>query len=215
MDATVPPAIRALIVDDHKLFNDGLKAMLAQERTIEVVGQVYQSRDTPHAVAAYVPDVLLMDFNMPGLNGLDITRQLLRSLPTLKILILSMYSEQRYIDDFRKAGAKGYLLKTVDIDELVTAIQTIHAGNDWFNVKQTQQANQNIHANDTFIKRFQLTKREVEVIGHIRQGLTTQQIADVMNVSFYTAATHRRNIHLKLDVKSTPDLLRFMDENKG
>lgn len=210
-DASLP--IRALIVDDHTLFNNGLKAMLVGEPTIEIVGQVYASKDTLHAVARLLPDILLMDFNMPGINGLEMTRQLLASFTTLNILILSMYNEQHYIDEFRKAGAKGYVLKTADVDELVSAIQTILSGKTYFNVRTNRRMEQNAHTDDDFLKKFRLTPREIEIITSIRQGLTSQQIADKMNVSFYTVETHRRNIHVKLGVKSTAELIRFMDEN--
>lgn len=207
------PVIRALIVDDHRLFNDGLKSMLASESSVEVIGQVYQSNDTPHAVARLSPDLLLMDFNMPGINGLDMTRQLMRDFPTLNVLILSMYAEQRYIDDFRKAGARGYLLKTADVDELVAAIRIVSAGGTYFRQQASRSADTDPHADDGFMRRFRLTQRETEVIAHIRQGLTNQRIADLMNVSFYTVETHRRNIYLKLGVNSTADLIRFVDEN--
>ena len=208
-------SIRVLIVDDHRLFNDGLKAMLTGEASINVIGQVYQSNDTPHAVARLSPDVLLMDFNMPGTNGLDMTRQLLRDFPTLNVMILSMYAEQRYIDDFRKAGTKGYLIKTADVDDVVAAIQVIAAGGTHFYQPTSRLVSTNTHADDGFMRRFRLTQRETEVIAHIRQGLTNQKIADLMNVSFYTIETHRRNIYLKLGVSSTADLIRFVDENGG
>lgn len=210
-DASSP--IRALIVDDHTLFNNGLKAMLADEPTIEIVGQVYASKDTLNAVGRLLPDILLMDFNMPGINGLEMTRQLLASFPTLTILILSMYNEQHYIDEFRKVGAKGYVLKTADVDELVSAIQTIISGKTYFNARTNRRIEQNVHTDDNFLKKFRLTPREIEIIASVRQGLTSQQIADKMNVSFYTVETHRRNIHVKLGVKSTAELIRFMDEN--
>lgn len=205
--------IRTLIIDDHRLFNDGLKAMLANEVSIDVVGQVYRSSDAASAIHRLMPDILLMDFNMPGINGLELTRQLLTAHPRLPILILSMYGEQRYIDDFKKAGAKGYVLKTVELDELVKAIQLIMTGNTYFQNKAARRAISDHHANDDFIRKFKLTARELEVIGHIRQGLTNQQIADTMSVSYYTVETHRRNIHFKLDVKSTAELIRFMEEN--
>lgn len=209
------PVIRALIVDDHRLFNDGLKSMLASEPTIEVVGQIYQSNNTPHAVARLSPDLLLMDFNMPGINGLDMTRQLMRDFSMLNVLILSMYAEQRYIDDFRKAGAKGYLLKTADVDEVVAAVRIVSTGGTYFRQHASRSAGTDPHADDGFMRRFRLTQRETEVIAYIRQGWTNQKIADLMNVSFYTIETHRRNVYLKLGVNSTADLIRFVDENGG
>jgi DNA-binding NarL/FixJ family response regulator len=208
----LPSPIRVIIVDDHRLFNDGLKAMLANQPAIEVVGQVYHSREAPVAVATHRPDVLLMDFNMPGANGLEMTRQLLHHWPALRVLILSMYAEQRYIDDFQKAGARGYILKTTDVDDLVAAIRQVAGGGLYVNPGLGRAAPQNNHTGDLFLKKFRLTPREVEVIGHIRQGLTSQQIAEAMHISFYTVETHRKNIHLKLGVKNTIELLRLIDE---
>ncbi|GAB3702396.1 response regulator transcription factor [Spirosoma flavus] len=204
--------IRVLIVDDHKLFNDGLKSMLIQEPAVEVIGQVYASKDTPHALTRLVPDILLMDFNMPGVNGLDMTRQLLLSFPNLNILIISMYNEQRYIDEFRQYGAKGYLLKTADVDELVVAIQTVVSGKTYFSSKINRPKESAHHADDIFLKNLRLTAREIEIINYIRQGMSSQQIADTMHVSFYTVETHRRNIHVKLGVKNAVELIRLIEQ---
>lgn len=209
------PVIRALIVDDHRLFNDGLKSMLADESSIEVIGHVYQSKDTPHAVARLSPDLLLMDFNMPGINGLDMTRQLIRDFPGVNVLILSMYAEQRYIDYFRKAGAKGYLLKTADVDEVIAAVRIVSTGGTYFHQHASRSVSTDPHADDGFMRRFRLTQRETEVIAYIRQGLTNQKIADLVNVSFYTVEPLRRNIYLKLGVNNTADLIRFVEENGG
>jgi DNA-binding NarL/FixJ family response regulator len=209
-----PKPIKILIVDDHGLFNDGLKAMLIRESTIEVVGQVYHSKDAFYEVNRLNPDLLLMDFNMPGTNGLEMTQQLLQHFPALKILILSMYSEVRYIEDFRKAGARGYLLKTVNVVELLSAIRAVMAGKTYFDPKILQTKVPGSHAEDSFLKRFRLTSREIEVMRYIRQGLSTQQIADTVHVSMYTIETHRRNIHFKLKVKSVAELIRFMDSNE-
>lgn len=213
-ESTTSARTKVLIVDDHRLFNNGLKATLRDEPAIEVVGQVFSSRDTPHAVFQHAPDILLMDFNMPDVNGLEMTRQLVKSFPEIRILILSMYGEQRYIDDFRKAGAKGYVFKTIEVEELMAAIEAVLSGNTYFLSKLETKVKTDHHAEDGFMKKFKLTAREIEVIEHIREGLTNQQIADVMYVSYYTVETHRRNIHFKLGIKSTAELIRFMDENK-
>ena len=104
----VEKSIRILIVDDHSLVSKGFKALLANEPGMEVVGDVSRSNDTARAVFLLAPDVVLLDFNMPGANGLAVTRELLPLFPNLKILIVSMYNEQRYITDFKRAGAKGF-----------------------------------------------------------------------------------------------------------
>lgn len=214
MQETLPtPVIRALIIDDHDLFNEGLKSILKNESSIEVVGQVYHSQDTLRYVDQLSPDILLMDFNMPGINGLEMTHQLLANSKNINILILSMYNEQRYIDDFRNAGAKGYLLKTVGIDELVKAIHVVASGKSYFVQKSIRNVKSENHSNDDFLKKLKLTKREREVISYILEGFTNQEIADVMFISFNTVETHRRNIYFKLNVKNTAELIQFMAKN--
>lgn len=203
--------VRVLIVDDHRLFNDGLRAMLADEARLAVVAQVYDSRQAKRQVHLLTPDLVLLDFNMPHLDGLSLTRQLMKEFSGIKILILSMYAEQRYIADFRKAGAKGYLLKTATRQEVVAAALTVAEGGTCFASLPGTTAGNN-HSGDEFLKRFRLTPREVEVIRQVRAGLSSQQIADTLCVSFYTVETHRRNIHLKLGITNSQELVRFAFE---
>lgn len=203
--------MRVLIVDDHRLFNDGLRAMLADEARLAVVAQVYDPREAKRQVHLLAPDLVLLDFNMPHLDGLSLTRQLTKEFPQINLLILSMYAEQRYIADFRKAGAKGYLLKTASRQEVVAAALAVAEGRTCFAPLPGAEAGNN-HSGDEFLKRFRLTPREVEIIRHVRQGLSSQQIADALCVSFYTVETHRRNIHLKLGITNSQDLVRFAFE---
>ncbi|MCY7349979.1 MAG: response regulator transcription factor [Cytophagaceae bacterium] len=207
-----PELVRVLIVDDHRLFNDGLRAMLADEPRLAVVGQVYDSREALRQIHLLAPDLILLDFNMPHLDGLTLTRQLVNEFSGINILILSMYAEQRYIADFSRAGAKGYLIKTASRQEVVAAALAIARGSSYFAPLPTAGAGNN-HSGDEFLKRFSLTPREVEVIRQVRQGLSSQQIADLLCVSFYTVETHRRNIHLKLGITNSQELVRFAFEN--
>lgn len=206
-----PEPVRVLIVDDHRLFNDGLRAMLADEARLTVVGQVYDPREAPRQVHLLAPDLVLLDFNMPHLDGLTLTRQLTREFSGIRILTLSMYAEQRYIADFRKAGAKGYLLKTASRQEVVAAALAVAGGGECF-IAPPGAGTGNNHSGDEFLKRFRLTPREVEVIRRVRAGLSSQQIADSLCVSFYTVETHRRNIHLKLGIGNAQELVRFAFE---
>lgn len=199
-----------LIVDDHRLFNDGLRAMLSDEPRITVVGQVYDSREALRQVHLLSPTLVLLDFNMPYFNGLEISRQLVADFPNTKLLILSMYAEQRYVTDFRRAGAKGYLLKTAGCQEVTEAILTIAQGGQFFQPLRTAG---NTYSGDEFLKQFSLTPREVEIIRYVREGLSNQQIADRLTISFHTVETHRRTIRVKLGINSTSELMRFALEN--
>ena len=206
MKKTFDQTVKVVIIDDHRLFNDGLYAMLDPEPTIEILTQVYDSREAKEKVKKMKPDVVLMDFNMPHLNGIDLTKLLLDEKPDLKILILSMYNEERHIQAFRNIGARGYIFKTASPSEVVQAIQKVYAGGYYF----PEADNTSHHADDQFLKKLKLSNRELEVIQLIKQGLKTKEIAEKLNISFYTAETHRKNIKLKVGLKGEADFLKFI-----
>ncbi|MCK8493436.1 MULTISPECIES: response regulator [Spirosoma] len=206
------PPINVLIIDDHRLFNDGLNLMLADDPVITVVGQIYHSREAIAQVLQRRPDVLIIDFNMPEIDGLDLTRQLTATLGPQRILVLSMYGESRYIDDFRKAGASGYMLKTSSKEELVTAIRSVAAGTLYFDPKLADEKQFSNHTDDIFLKKYRLSPREVEIIRHIKSGLSSPQIAEKIHLSQHTVDTHRKNIHAKLGISTVADLVRFAIE---
>jgi DNA-binding NarL/FixJ family response regulator len=198
--------IKVVIVDDHRLFNDGLHAMLKSEAEIEVLAQVYDSREAEHRIAALNPDVVLVDFNMPYINGIELTRLLTGKSSEMKVLILSMYNEEMYIESFRKAGSKGYLFKTASVEEVVSAIREVHAGNLHFPATYSTSN----HADDLFLKKLKLSSREIEVVKLVKAGLKTKEIAEKLNISFYTAETHRKNIKTKIGVEGEAAFLRFI-----
>jgi DNA-binding NarL/FixJ family response regulator len=200
--------IKIIIIDDHCLFSDGLYAMLKPEPGIEVLDCIYDSREASRKVEMLNPDVVLVDFNMPYINGIELTKLLLAKNPDLKILILSMYKEERYIDMFRKAGISGYLLKTASAKDVMTGIETAHSGQYYFPALHSKSD----HSGDDFLKKLKISNREMEVINLIKAGLTTKEIADNLNLSFYTVETHRKNIKLKAGLKGESDFLRFIYE---
>ena len=208
--ATQP--INVLVIDDHRLFNDGLISMLADAPDLTIVGQIYHSREALQQVFQLRPDVLIIDFNMPDINGLDLTKELIAQMGPQRILILSMYGERRYIDDFRKAGALGYMLKTSTKDELLTAIRAVAQGHPYFDPKLADEKQFSNHTDDIFLKQYKLSPREVEIIRHIKAGLSSPQIAEKLNLSPYTIDTHRKNIHAKLGISTVAELVRFAVE---
>lgn len=200
--------IKVMIIDDHRLFNDGLNAMLVPETGIEVLAQVYDSREARARVKKLNPDVVLMDFNMPNINGMELTKLLLSERPDVKILILSMYDDERHIGTFKEIGARGYVLKTASAEEVVLAIRKVYGEEEYFPEVGTKSS----HSNDIFLKKLKLSNREMEVIQLIKAGLTTKEIADKLNISYYTAETHRKNIKLKVGVKGEADFIKFIFE---
>jgi len=200
--------IKIIIIDDHRLFSDGLNAMLQPEQGIEVLDCINDSREACRKVEQLKPDVVLLDFNMPFINGIELTKLLLGKNPGLKILILSMYKEERYINMFRKEGINGYVLKTASARDVMSGIETVHAGQNYFPPLHTKTD----HSTDAFIKTLKISGREMEVINLIKAGLTTKEIAVKLNLSFYTVETHRKNIKLKAGLKGESDFLRFIYE---
>jgi DNA-binding NarL/FixJ family response regulator len=198
--------IRIIIIDDHRLFNDGLNEMLKSQPGMDVLAQAYDSREAEHLVFSLKPDVVLVDFNMPHINGIELTQLLVKQNSDVKVLILSMYHEDMYIQRFKKSGSKGYLFKTAAVEDVVSAIRGIHEGGTHFPAPQKK----NIHADDIFLKKLKLSARELEVVRLVKDGLTTKQIAERLNISFYTAETHRKNIKLKVGIEGEAAFLKFV-----
>jgi DNA-binding NarL/FixJ family response regulator len=201
--------MKLLIVDDHRLFNDGLKSLLINEPYYTQIDQIYDSREVLNHLQLNLVDVILLDFNMPHANGLEMTSRILQNYPHQKVIILSMYADLSQIEQFKKAGAKGYLLKTVDIAELSKAIQKVVIGEFHF----PKKVKSNNHDEDDFLKKIRLTQREFEVIQLIKEGKSSNEMADKLKISMHTVVTHRKNIHLKLNVQNERELIKFAIEN--
>ncbi|MBN8835725.1 MAG: response regulator transcription factor [Sphingobacteriia bacterium] len=200
--------ISIVIIDDHQLFNDGLFAMLSIEKKVQVIKQVYDSRNAMEIISKLNPDMVLMDFNMPHINGIELTKLLRDSNPKIKIIVLSMYSDERFIELFKKNDANGYLPKTVSAQKLISVIHEVTNGKNYF--PQLQATNN--HNEDAFLKKLTLSNRELEVVNLIKQGMQTKEIAKQLNISYYTAETHRKNIKLKIGVKGETEFLKFIYE---
>jgi DNA-binding NarL/FixJ family response regulator len=200
--------VTVLIVDDHRMYSDALHAILEPEPGISVLGQVYDSREAKAKIAACHPHVVLMDFNMPHLNGIELTKLLLHETPELKILFLSMYNEERLIESFKDIGARGYLSKTASADEVIRATRKVYAGELYFPKSGITKSNEE----NNLIKKLILSDREMEVVRLIKVGLKTKEIAETLHISYYTAETHRNNIKLKTGLKGETDFIRFILE---
>ena len=204
---------KILIADDHQLFNDGIKMMLSAEDNLHVVGQVFSGKDVFDAVNRLRPHVVLLDINMPHTNGLDVAAELLKRAPSVRIIILTMYNDRKFVDDCKKMGVHGYILKNSGVDEVIAAIETVRADKKYYDPKLTQRASVSPHADDFFMKQFQLTKRELEIIGLVGQSMTNEEMAEKLFLSIATVKTHRNNINLKLGISKPADLVKFALEH--
>lgn len=199
------------IADDHELFNDGIKIMLEGEPDLVVTGQMPSGTEVLEKLKFQAPDLILLDINMPKLNGLDLATIVKKEHPAIKLIIISMYNDQQFIDASNKLGVQGYILKNTSRDELITCIRVILAGGTYYDWKLT--AVNNVHENDFFIKKFKLTRRELEIISLVRKRHTSQEIASQLFISLYTVETHRRNINTKLGINNPIDLVSFAIEH--
>jgi DNA-binding NarL/FixJ family response regulator len=206
------PAIRILLVDDHTILREGVRALLAGESDIVVVGEAGDGQEALEKVEALRPDIVLMDMVMPGMNGLEATGHIKRRHSDVKVLILSMYDDDEYVQQVIQAGASGYLLKGMAADDLVLAIREVHAGSSFLNPAVAAKLIED------YVRRVRgdvdaagdlLTAREREVLKLIAEGNTNQEIADALHLSRKTVESHRANIMRKLDLHDVTELVKY------
>jgi len=157
----------------------------------------------------HTPNLLLLDINMPGLNGFEVLRQVKAIYPKIKVIMLSTYNEEHLIEKAKAGGANGYLFKNAEKSELLQVMRLVAQGQSCFPYKQPVK-NNGFDEDDEFLKQFQLTKRELELLQFIKQNYTNQQMADHLHLSIYTVETHRKNIMQKLNLKNPVELTKFM-----
>lgn len=205
--------IRIIIADDHLLFIDGLVSLLKGEADIAIDDIANNGKELLELVTKQKPDVVLLDINMPGMNGLEALRYIKQSWPIVNIIMLSTYNEEHLIERAKQNGASGYLLKNCNKQELLQTIRLVFGGESCFPYRKPGKLN-NYDENDSFLKQFSLSKRENEIISLVKKEYTNQQIADELHLSIYTIETHRKNIMQKLQLKSPAALMKFIVENR-
>jgi DNA-binding NarL/FixJ family response regulator len=206
--------ITVLLADDHVVVRQGLKALLAAEEGIEIVGEADNGREAVVMTKKFLPDVVVMDIAMPVLNGLEATRQITRAVPTAKVLILSSYSEDEYIQQLTEAGAAGYLVKQTAANELLKAIREAHRGNAYFSPaiarRLRDHCREALAGGQPSRKRTDyLTAREAEVLQLIAEGRANKQIAAELCISIKTVEKHRQSLMDKLNIHDTASLTRY------
>ena len=208
---TLTPKAKILLIDDHHLFNDGLKSLLSSESELDIVGQVYETKNVLHEIQRLSPDLLFLDINLPDKNGIELAGEILKNFSSVKIILLTMYSDSQIYKEALKAGVHGYILKNSSKQDLLTGIQEVISGKTYFDAKLNDKIEE--VQNDDLSKKFALTTREKEIIALVKDGLDSYQIADKTFLSYHTVKTHRRNIHFKLGTSTTSELIKFANEN--
>jgi DNA-binding NarL/FixJ family response regulator len=207
-------ATRILLADDHQIVRQGLKSLIQQNEGFEVIAEASDGRAAVQLAADLEPDVIVMDVGMPGLNGIEATRQIAAKEPDAKVVALSMHSDRRFMGEMLKAGAKGYLLKDAAFEELATAIRSVIADKIYLSPRiadvvvddYVRHAGEYAGHPSAFAK---LTPREREVLQLMAEGRATKEIAMDLKVSIKTVETHRRQIMEKLNIYSVAELTKY------
>ena len=203
--------IKIIIADDHRLFREGLVNLLSDSKDIEILAQAENGMDVIAKAKELNPDVIIMDIGMPVLNGVEATVKLLKELPAIKVIALSMHSDKQYIKGMLEAGASGYLFKNCAYDELIEAIHTVNAGKKYLSDKITEIMIQDYLGKEESIPETdsELTERESEILRLIAEGASTSEISELLFVSVKTIGTHKQHLLEKLNLKTSTDLVKY------
>jgi DNA-binding NarL/FixJ family response regulator len=210
--------IKVLLTDDHKLIREGVEAMLQGIDNIEVIGSVSSGEDAINEASNNRPDVILMDILMGGMTGIEATRWIKESDPTIKVVALTMEISKEYVSAAIKSGVDGYLPKDVDKETLIKSIYTVHKGERFFNEAIMKLVFEDFYTHEklkSHNKKLpnELTKREYEILGLVATGKTNRELAESLFISIKTVETHKTNILDKLGLKNTTELVKYAIKN--
>jgi DNA-binding NarL/FixJ family response regulator len=208
------PKINVLLADDHTVIREGLRVLLDAAGDIKVIGEAETGRQAVALAKKLLPHVVVIDVAMPLLNGLEATRQILRELPSTKVLVLSSYSDDEYVRQLIEAGAIGYLVKQTAAQDLLKAIREAHKGNAFFSPSISKRLLDQYREAFTQGGRLKpeasgLTSREAEVLQLIAEGYANKQIADELSISVKTVEKHRQQLMEKLHLHDVASLTRY------
>ncbi|MFA5244229.1 MAG: response regulator transcription factor [Pedobacter sp.] len=201
---------KLIIADDHQLLIEGLISILSELDDLEILNPVNNGNQLINSLILNPADLVLLDLNMPKLDGIKTLAILRRDFPDLKIIILTNYDQPQLIEEIKKLGAHGYLLKNSPSQTLKEAIAKVLKGELFFDEKVLpEKIDESPYFIDDFMKKYQLTRREVEIIKMIAKELTSKEIGESLFISEFTVSTHRRNIMKKLNSKNVAGVLKF------
>jgi len=207
--------LKILIVDDHEFFRNGLKMVINRLKYAKVVGEASNGKEFLKMIPEKEPDIVLIDIQMPLMNGIEATERALEEYPELKIVALTMFEDEEYLQSMIEAGAKGFLLKNITKDVLDQALHAISSGNNYYSPELleffTRKAIKEPKEDDGDIR---FTRREKEIMQLICDGLSNKEIADKLFISERTVVGHKSNLLAKTNCKSTIGLLSFAIKNR-
>jgi DNA-binding NarL/FixJ family response regulator len=207
--------IKVIIVDDHSLFRNGMKLLLSTTGDFDIIAEASNGREFLDLLTDHMPDIVLIDIDMPEMDGIEATTKALELNPKIKVICLSMYGEEEYYYKMIEAGVSGFLLKNSDINEVKGAIDSVYKGGKYFSQELLYNVVKNIktnHVSQDLIEN--LSERELEVLKQICIGLSNQEIAEILHISKRTVDKHRANLLDKTNSKNTAHLVMYAIKNK-
>jgi len=205
--------VKLLVADDHKIFRQGIKKLLEEESDLQVAGEAANGREAVKKATELKPDVILMDITMANLNGLEATKQIKKVLPDVKVIMLTMHKNEEYVLQSFQAGASGYILKEGAVEELVSAIRSIHQDKSFLSPTISKTLI------DAYLRKMEtgktetpfdlLTDREREVLQLIAEGYTNREVAKSLFISVKTVEAHRAHIMQKLNIHDIAKLVKY------
>ncbi|MBS0012013.1 MAG: response regulator transcription factor [Bacteroidales bacterium] len=206
--------IRIVLADDHQLFRNGLRILLDAFDDFEIAGEASNGKEVLDLTAGTECHIILMDIDMPVIDGIEATRRCIEIKPDIKIIALSMYGEEEYYHRMVEAGAKGFILKDSGINEVKEAILAVYHGGTYFSQELLQHVIRRIRSRESETSHTSLSKREKEILLKICEGLSNQEIADKLFISKRTVDKHRANLLSKTQSKNTASLILYAIKNK-
>jgi len=205
--------IKVIITDDHQMVAEGIKSLIEMDAAMEVMQIAQNGRELLHLLEFLTPDIVLMDIDMPVMNGMEAMQQIRKNYPELKVIIISMHEEKGLVKKLTDSGARGFLFKNSEKDELIWAIKKVYQGSNYFTSKLTLDLisqHKSPFQNDSLdTKKALLTEREIEILKLIAEGLSNKEIGEKLYISHRTVDTHRTNLMKKLEVNNIAGLIRY------
>ncbi|MGB4398242.1 MAG: response regulator transcription factor [Daejeonella sp.] len=204
--------LRLIIAEDHQLLIEGLISILSEVEGLTLMKPVNDGKQLINSLRSNRADIVLLDLNMPNMDGIKTLEVLKRDFTNIKVIILTNYNQPQLVDKIKKLGADGYILKSSASNILKEAISKVAQGESYFEQSLDAENENNHYFIDDFMKKFKLTRREVEIIKMIEKQLTSKEIGDNLFISEFTVGTHRKNIMRKLDVKNIAGLMKIAQQ---
>ncbi len=209
--------IQIILADDHRIFRDGLKSLISEDECVQIIGEASSGFELMEMLKTITPDVIIIDITMPGISGIEVCKKIVTLYPEVKIMMLSMHTDEEFVINSIKAGAKGYLPKDTSKEELINAITVLHEGGEFYSKSVSENFIKNYFkhykADQKLIENKSLTHREIEVLKYAATGLSNKEIAEKLFISIKTVDCHKNNIMQKLKLKNTAELVLYAVKN--